>query len=143
MASILESERQELIDERPKPAPQSDDAVENARKKAQNELAEEIFRDEEDEDGVYDPNDTSLSKLERDALIGQGIDFQYRGQIDDAIECYERAIKGGLKLPAAFFTVGMLYLDRNRHSEARQALETAVQYPTYQTASQTVLQQLN
>jgi tetratricopeptide (TPR) repeat protein len=76
-------------------------------------------------------------------LIGQGIDFQYRGQIDDAIECYERAIKGGLRLPAAFFTLGMLYLDRKRPAEARRALETAAHNATYQAASQTALQRLN
>jgi tetratricopeptide (TPR) repeat protein len=143
MASILESERQEQREERPKPTAQSEDAVEKARQKAQNELAEEIFRDEEDEEAVYDPEGIILSKLERDALIGQGIDFQYRGQINEAIVCYEKAIKGGLKLPAAFFTLGMLYMDRNRPTQARPVLETAAQTPTYQAASEQVLQQLN
>ncbi len=141
MASILESERP---DEQPaEPTQQEGDAIEIARKQAQNELANELFQDDEDEEFVYGTDTTTLSKLERDALIGQGIDFQYRGQPDDAILCYERAINGGLTLPAAFFTLGMLYLDRNRPSEARQALETAAQTPTYQAASQTALQQLN
>ncbi len=142
MASILESERKEQPQERSQPVTQSDNALEKARQKAQNELAEEIFRDEEDEDFVYDPEGKTLSKLERDALIGQGIDFQFRGQFDDAIECYEKAINGGLKLPAAYFTLGMLYLDRKRPSDARTALETAAQTPTYQAASQSALQQL-
>lgn len=141
MASILESERKDQKEAKPQPA-QSGDAVEKARRLAQNELAEEIFRDEEDDEISFGADETSLSKLERDALIGQGIDFQYRGQTDDAIECYERAIKGGLKLPAAFFTLGMLYSDRNRSAEARIMLETAAQTPTYQAASQAALQQL-
>ena len=141
MASILESERP---NEQPaKPTQQDGDVIEIARKQAQNELANELFQDDDDDDFVYGADTTTLSKLERDALIGQGIDFQYRGQPDDAILCYERAINGGLKLPAAFFTLGMLYLDRNRPSEARQALETAAQTPTYQTASHTALQRLN
>jgi tetratricopeptide (TPR) repeat protein len=142
MASILESERKEQPIQ-PKAATQHGDALEIARKKAQNELAEELFRDDEDEDFVYSLDQKTLSKLERDALIGQGIDFQYRNQPDDAISCYERAIKGGLKLPAAFFTLGMLYLDRNRHSDARQVLETAAQSATYQAASQEALGRLN
>jgi tetratricopeptide (TPR) repeat protein len=141
MASILESERP---DQQPaKPTTQDVDPIEIARLKAQNELANELFQDDEDEDYIYSPDQTTLSKLERDALIGQGIDFQYRGQPDDAIGCYERAINGGLKLPAAFFTLGMLYFDRDRPSEARQALETAAQSPIYQAASKTALQQLN
>jgi tetratricopeptide (TPR) repeat protein len=140
MASILESERQDQAEIRPKPPVQSDDAVEVARRQAQNELAEEIFRDEEEEEMGYGTDDTNLSKLERDALIGQGIDFQFRGQVDDAIECYERAIKGGLRLPAAFFTLGMLYLDRNRPSEGRRALEIAAQNATYQAASRMALE---
>ena len=140
MASILESERQDQAEIRPKPPVQSDDAVEVARRQAQNELAEEIFRDEEEEEMGYGTDDTNLSKLERDALIGQGIDFQFRGQVDDAIECYERAIKGGLRLPAAFFTLGMLYLDRNRPSEGRRALEIAAQNATYQAASRIALE---
>lgn len=138
MASILESERQDQVEVRPQSPTRSEDAVEVARRQAQNELAEEIFRDEEDEEAAYG-DDTSLSKLERDALIGQGIDFQFRGQIDDAIECYEKAIKGGLRLPAAFFTLGMLYLDKNRPNEGRRALEIAAQNPTYQAASRMAL----
>lgn len=142
MASILESERQDQKENKPQPVGQGGNTVEKARQQAQNELAEEIFRDEEEDEGAFGADETSLSKLERDALIGQGIDFQYRGQVDDAIECYERAIKGGLKLPAAFFTLGMLYLDRNRQAEARRMLETAAQTATYQPASQAALQQL-
>ncbi|MFZ0548395.1 MAG: tetratricopeptide repeat protein [Candidatus Promineifilaceae bacterium] len=137
MASILEAERPE--EARPKPTAQSDDPVEQARRQAQNELAEEIFRDENEEEMAYSSKDGGLSKLERDALIGQGIDFQYRGQTNNALECYERAIKGGLRLPAAFFTLGMLYLDKNRRSEARRALHIAAQNPTYRPASQIAL----
>jgi tetratricopeptide (TPR) repeat protein len=142
MASILESERKEQPAQA-KTAVPSGDPLEAARQKAQTELAEELFRDEEDEDFAYSSNLTTLSKLERDALIGQGIDFLYRGQPDDAIGCYERAIKGGLKLPAAYFMLGMLYLDRNRHTEARPVLQTAAKSATYQAASQTALERIS
>jgi tetratricopeptide (TPR) repeat protein len=142
MASILEAERADLEAIQPvKPQVIGDD-IEKARRQAQNELAEELFRDEEDEDVLYGADETSLSKLERDALIGQGIDFLSRSQIEDAITCYEKAINGGLKLPAAYFTLGMLYADKNRTAEARKALEIAAQSPLYQAPSQTALQRL-
>jgi tetratricopeptide (TPR) repeat protein len=142
MASILEAERADLEAIQPvKPQVIGDD-IEKARRQAQNELAEELFRDEEDEDVLYGADETSLSKLERDALIGQGIDFLSRSQIVDAITCYEKAINGGLKLPAAYFTLGMLYADKNRTAEARKALEIAAQSPLYQAPSQTALQRL-
>lgn len=97
---------------------------------AQDELAEEIFRDDEDE--ILDQRGPQrLSKLERDALIGQGMDFQARGEIGQAIACYERAIAGGLRLPAALFTLGTLYLKQGERGKARQAFARAAQDSRY------------
>ena len=62
-----------------------------------------------------------LSKLERDALIGQGIDFQIRGDVTNAVTCYEKAVAGGLRLPAAYFTLGILYLQQGNMRRARAA----------------------
>lgn len=138
MAAIFEAERQQN-----RPAvtkkPGSDAPVEAARRMAQEQLAEEIFRDEEDEDLLYGTTSTGLSKLERDALIGQGMDFQSRGQLDEAIQCYERAIAGGLKIPAAHFTLGLLYLDRHQTEAARRALAIAAQDIAYREASELAL----
>lgn len=107
-----------------------EDPVAQAMRIAQDELAEEIFRDDEDE--ILDQRGPQrLSKLERDALIGQGMDFQARGEIGQAIACYERAIAGGLRLPAALFTLGTLYLKQGERGKARQAFARAAQDSRY------------
>lgn len=102
-----------------------DDPVARALRHAQDELAEEIFREEDASEAG------TLSKLERDALIGQGMDFQARGQGDRAITCYEKAVAGGLELPAAYFTLGALYLEQGERSRAQQAFKRAARDQDY------------
>ncbi len=131
MAAVLEAERQQTN----KPVKKQVDPVQAANRLAQEQLAAEIFRDEEDEDLLYGTGE-SLSKLERDALIGQGIDFQSRGQLADAITCYEKAIKGGLNLAAAYFTLGLLYLQTNQREAARESLKYAALDSAYRDAAQ-------
>jgi tetratricopeptide (TPR) repeat protein len=145
MANIFESEQQgwqatPVKAEAGKAA--GGNPVEAARRLAQEQLAEEIFRDEEDEDLLYGADDNSLSKLERDALIGQGIDYQSRGRAADALTCYEKAVAGGLKLPAAFFTLAVLYHEQQRPVEARRMLVQAAREPLYRPASQVLAAQL-
>jgi tetratricopeptide (TPR) repeat protein len=108
--------------------------LEAARRLAQNQLAEEIFRDEDENEP-----EGKLSKLERDALIGQGMDFELRGQLDDAITCYEKAIDGGLQMSAAYFTLGLLYLNRGNQDKARQTLTIASRDPAFRSASEAVI----
>ncbi len=119
MASAFEAERKQKIKQKKR----ADDPVSVARRRAQDALAEEIFREEEDDETV---GPGELSKLERDALIGQAMDFESRGQVDDAIGCYEKAIHGGLKLPAVHFMLGLLYLNKKNLAQARTAFERAV-----------------
>ncbi len=108
--------------------------VEKAHKMAQDLLAAEVFREEDDA-----PPGAGLSKLERDALIGQGLDFEARGNDADAISCYEKAIHGGLRVPAAFFVLGLLYLKQNRRDVAQKALAIAAKNGTFREASQLAL----
>ncbi len=131
MAAVLEAERQQRM-----PAPVAEvDPVQAANRLAQEQLAAEIFRDEEDEDVLYGTGE-GLSKLERDALIGQGIDFQSRGQLADAITCYEKAIQGGLNLPAAHYVLGLLYLQQGQRAAAEVYLKRAAEDVNYRTAVQ-------
>ncbi len=127
MAAAFEAERSE----QPVAVVADESVLEVARRLAQDQLAEEIFRDEDD-----DNDDGALSKLERDAALGQGMDFEQRGQIGDAISSYKKAIDGGLKLSAAYFTVGLLYLADNQLSEAQKMLQQAARDPIYKEASQ-------
>jgi tetratricopeptide (TPR) repeat protein len=140
MANIFESEMQPSLPVAAKPS--TSNPVEEARRLAQEQLAEEIFRDEEDEDLLYGAGDNNLSKLERDALIGQGIDYQSRGRAADAITCYEKALAGGLKLPAVFFTLAVLYHDQQRPADARRMLVEAAREPRFLPASRTLAAQL-
>lgn len=137
MAAVLEAERQQSLQARPKASAGS--PLDQARRLAQDQLAEEIFREEEDEDQLYGADQVGLSKLERDALIGQGIDFQARGQLQDAISCYEKAINGGLALPAAYFTLGMLYLDTGQAEQAQRLLSAAARADAFREAVQLAL----
>jgi tetratricopeptide (TPR) repeat protein len=143
MASILEGERQnwKSTQEQARKAAAGSNPVETARRLAQEQLAEEIFRDEEDDDILYG-SDSGLSKLERDALIGQAMDYEARGEVKDAIVCYEKAVNGGLDMPAAHFALGLLYLQAQRPEEARNALTTAAQSAPYSEASQVALRQV-
>ena len=132
MAAIFEAERNEqVVAEREDVA----DPIEKAKRLAQEELAAELFREEDEtHEGA-----NGLSKLERDALLGQAMDFETRGHIDDAIGCYQRAINGGLKLPAAYFLLGLLYVTKQQRTEAEKMLSLAAQNPSYLQASQLVL----
>jgi tetratricopeptide (TPR) repeat protein len=112
------------------------DPVTSARSRAQDELAAEIFREED----TFAP--APLSKLERDALVGQAIDFEMRGQTEDAVSCYEKAIQGGLKLAAAFFALGVLYTQLGKTEAARQALRLAGREAAYQRAAAILLSRL-
>ena len=116
--------------------PSQADAVADAIRLAQNQLAEEIFRDEDEMEGTAV---SGLSKLERDALIGQAMDFETRGHVKEAIGCYEKALLGGLRLPAAFYALGMLYLKQGRRDVARKVLAIAAKTPEYGEASKLAL----
>ncbi|MCA9955303.1 MAG: tetratricopeptide repeat protein [Anaerolineales bacterium] len=128
MAAIFEAERNEqAIAEQE----EITDPIEKARRVAHEELAAELFREEEEDSEAAN----GLSKLERDALLGQAMDFEVRGHLDDAINCYQRAIRGGLKLPAAYFMLGLLYANNQQMTEARKVLAMAAKNPVYLQAS--------
>jgi tetratricopeptide (TPR) repeat protein len=132
MASVFAAEQEARQSEQAPPAELG--PVEKAHQLAQDLLAAEVFRDEDDA-----PAGASLSKLERDALIGQGLDFEARGNIADAVGCYEKAIHGGLRVPAAFFTLGLLYLKQNRPDVAKKALAIAARDAAFREASKLAL----
>lgn len=132
MAAIFEAERSTQVEKEIK----TDDPVTQARRVAQEQLAEEIFRDEDEADLSQE---NGLSKLERDAALGQGMDYEARGQLQDAISSYKKAIDGGLVLPAAYFTVGLLYLENQQPDDARQMFDLAGKDPLYAEAGRSAL----
>jgi tetratricopeptide (TPR) repeat protein len=136
MAQVLEAEKQTW--QAPEPQQVSGDPVEVARRLAQEQMAEEIFRDEDDDDDMI-VGENQLSKLERDALIGQAMDFQGRGMMGDALQCYEKAVNGGLDLAGVHFTMGLMYQEQQRMADARRAWARAAQDPNYRAALQELL----
>lgn len=128
MAAVLESEKDSWG-----LAGEGSDPVAAAKELAQEQLAEEIFREEEDENLLYGTGD-GLSKLERDALIGQAMDFESRGATAKAIDCYSKVIGGGLDLPAAHFSLGVLHLESGDKSAAMNAFEKARKDERYMPA---------
>jgi tetratricopeptide (TPR) repeat protein len=131
MAAIFEAEAREK--QTTQPARAALDSVDTAVRLASEQLAEEIFR-EEDANDVAVARKTGLSKLERDALIGQAMDFESRRQVDEAIGCYEKAIRGGLRMTAAYFNIGLLYLQKRDFEKARRILGVAVKDADYADA---------
>jgi tetratricopeptide (TPR) repeat protein len=115
------------------------DPITQARQMADDQLADEILRDEDDEE--YGMVGGSISKLQRDVYIGQAIDFQAKKQTAEAIESLEKAIAGGLKLAAGFFVLGLLYLEIGAAEKARQVLQVAAQDETYSQAARLAQQQ--
>jgi tetratricopeptide (TPR) repeat protein len=120
-----------------KSEPGTADPITQARRLADDELADEILRDEEDE--AYGPTNGAMSKLQRDVYIGQAIDFQTRGQTVEAVESLERAIGGGLKLAAGFFVLGLLYLEMGEVAKARRVLHVAALNDNYSEAADLAL----
>lgn len=132
MAAIFEAEARQKKAETPAARP-STDPVDVAVRLASEQLAEEIFREENGSDMAV-TRKTGISKLERDALIGQAMDFESRDQADEAIACYERAVRGGLRMTAVYFILGRLYLLKGDFEKARRILGMAVKDPAYTDA---------
>ena len=110
--------------------------VQDARRLALEQLAEEIFEDVDEEVPLATPaGDHGLSKLERDALISQALDFQTRGLANEAISCYEEAIAGGVTSSAAHFNLGLLYQDKLRFEDAIREFSIAVESHEYRLGS--------
>jgi tetratricopeptide (TPR) repeat protein len=106
--------------------------IEITRQKALTDLAEIFFEEE-----VVVPSGAAprLSKAEIDALIGQAIDFQTSGKVDEAIEAYEKVYEAGTEKTAVHFNLGLLYQEKLRFDEAISQFERAVTHPEYTLGS--------
>ncbi len=102
--------------------------VQDARRMAMEELADGLFADSDDEE--FDRR-----KMERVRLIGQALDYQRRGMVNEAISAYEQAMASGEDSKAAHFNLGLLYQDKLRFEDAIHEFEYAVQDSEYRLAS--------
>lgn len=79
------------------------------------ELAGVLF-----EDGTA-YKDVGLGKPQIDALIGQAIDWQTRGDAVNAIATYEKLLDGGFNRAAAHFMLATFYMQNGQYQEAINA----------------------
>ncbi|HLF25169.1 MAG TPA: tetratricopeptide repeat protein [Anaerolineae bacterium] len=104
--------------------------IEIAREKALSDLAGSIF-----EEARPTPVPTRLSKTEIDALVGQAIDAQTRGDTQAAIDAYKRILDAGVDMPAANFNLGLLLQAALHFDEAIRELQRTVAVPEYRLGS--------
>jgi tetratricopeptide (TPR) repeat protein len=90
-----------------------DSPVAMTRQKAMTELADSLLED-------------SGLGMEFAALLLQGIDHQTRGDVQAAIESYERAIAGGINHVGAHFNLGLLYQEALRFEDAVEEFQWAI-----------------
>ncbi len=107
--------------------------VESKLVEARQRLAQEIFS-EESEDGPTSGEGAILSKLERDALISQALDFETRSMADEAIDCFERVLEGGGTSNAARYCLATLYRETLRVKQAIREFTAALEDPDYRSA---------
>ncbi len=101
--------------------------IEIAREKALSDLAGSIFEEA--------TQAQRLSKAEIDALVGQAIDFQTRGEVQQAIDAYRRIIAAGVEMSAATFNLGLLLQETMHFDEAMQQFQRTVNVPEYRLGS--------
>ncbi len=106
--------------------------IEITRQKALTDLAESFFEEELPTAPHVEP---TLSKAKADALLSKAIDFQTRGELDEAIAAYEQVMNAGVEQPAVHFNLGLLYKEKLRFDEAIAQFKQAVLHPEYTLGS--------
>jgi len=90
------------------------------------ELANVFFEDESQFVGQL-----AVSKQEINALIGQVLDHQTRGQINEAINVYQKLIDVGFTRAAAYFSLAGRQLQNAQYERAMSSFNQAKKDPNY------------
>lgn len=104
-------------------SPQS--PMDRAQRRALQELADMLF----EAGGEGGPDLATV------AVIGQAIDQQTRGMLDDAIESLRQALNSGLTHTSLFFNLGTLCYQRMRYDEAIEAFRRSMRDQAYTLGS--------
>jgi len=106
--------------------------VDMARQRALSALAEAVF--DEDWAGVTGRSASApaLTKHQIDTLIGQALDLQRLGQVDDAVAAYEQLLNAGVDRSEVHFNLGLLYQEKRQWEGAVRHLAMARDDPHYQ-----------
>ena len=103
----------------------SQSPMQRAQRRALQELADMLF----------EAGTEGGPELATTAIIGQAIDQQTRGLLDDAIENYRQVIDSGLTRTAIFFNLGVLYYHRMRYDDAVGAFRRSMRDEAYTLGS--------
>lgn len=79
-------------------------------------------------------NKDNVHHVLRHGALQHALYHETRGNAGGAVIAYERAVAYGLRLPAAFFALGLLYRLVGREPDARCVLRLAAQDPFYRQA---------
>jgi tetratricopeptide (TPR) repeat protein len=109
--------------------------LDHARKVALEQLALGVFDYDEAYEGESDSETGSMSKVQRNTLISQGLDYQTRGIRDEAIRSFEKAITGGANSAAVHFNLGILYKEAGRQEDSIAQFDQANEDEEYRVAS--------
>jgi tetratricopeptide (TPR) repeat protein len=112
-----------LEEPEPEAAPQGG-LLELAQQNALAELANTVF------EGEGSPNTI---------LVIQAIDLQGRGESAEAAKNFRQAIEAGMKRPAIYFNLGLLYKEQGQFNEAVNMLKRSAQDNQYNISSQFAL----
>ncbi|MGB3716255.1 MAG: tetratricopeptide repeat protein [Candidatus Promineifilaceae bacterium] len=121
--------------------PVKDDSVisggpmQHARRLALEQLAQGVFEFEDEEDALMATTGIGINKVERDAYISEGLDYQTRDRFEEAIASFEQAIRGGENSAAVHFNLGVLYQDQVRLDDAISQFNQANEEQRYRVAS--------
>jgi tetratricopeptide (TPR) repeat protein len=74
--------------------------------------------------------------------VSQVVDLQTNGKNAQAAEDLERAIEAGLEEPAAFFDLGLLYVQSEKMESAQPVLQRAVKHPDFALGAHLLLGQV-
>ena len=105
--------------------------VESTRRRALTELASSVF----EENAVSATRAERLSKDAVDTVLSKAIDYQTRGNVDEAVAAYQDVLDAGVDRPAVHFNLGLLYQEQLRFEEAIKQFQGAVTHPDYKLGS--------
>jgi tetratricopeptide (TPR) repeat protein len=98
--------------------------VDIARQRALTKLAESIFAEDK-------PEIQGISEMEVDLLISRAVDAQTRGDIEVAVQQYERLLNAGVSMPSIHFNLGLLYKEQMHFEQAIDQFEDSLSDPEY------------
>lgn len=98
---------------------------EDVEQVAMEELANILFED------ASDYENAAFDKTQIDVLVSQAIGAQTRGDLQQAIETYEKIVGIGFKRPSVHFVLGILYLKNEQFEEGVASFSEAKKEVTY------------